>query len=87
MAEEKAEKKKVKKPTALKRELQNERKKLRNRVNLSRMKTAVRSLKESDQKKEKLSTVFSLIDKGVKKGSLKLNKANRLKSKLAKESK
>ncbi|HRW58987.1 MAG TPA: 30S ribosomal protein S20 [Chlamydiales bacterium] len=86
MAEE--TKKKPKKPTALKREIQNEKKKKNNKAFKSQVHTAMRSLKEAHGQKEneeilkeKLSTVYSLLDKGVKKHIFKKNKAARLKSK------
>jgi small subunit ribosomal protein S20 len=90
--QKKAEKKegKVKKPSALKRDLQNEKHRLRNRSHRSTVQTAIRSLTDSLAKKEsadvvkgKLSAISSLMDKGVKKGVYKLQKAARTKSRLA----
>lgn len=84
MAKEKSQKKK--RPTALKRCLQNEKKNLRNRVFKSRVRTAVRSFeeklkaKDTDGAKEQLKTVHSFMDKGVKIGVYKTNKAARVKS-------
>ena len=73
MAEEK--KKKVKTPTAEKRILQSEKKRLRNRSFKSQLTTALRSftesLKNKDEKEnasQNLKTVCYLMDKGVKKG-------------------
>lgn len=83
------EKKKTKRSTALKRDIQNEKKRLRNRVAKSKLKTAERKLEdalkagEKEQAQTKLNLVYSLMDKGVKKGILKKNKAARLKSRLA----
>ena len=92
MAEEKNTKKgKEKRPTALKRDLQNERKRLANRSFQAKVNTAIRSLRECIAKKDKtasqtqLSNVFSLMDKGVKTGMFKLNKASRTKSRLSAE--
>ena len=54
------------------------------------MKTAIKSLesslkdKQAELAKDKLSQVFSLMDKGVKTGVFTKNKANRTKSRLAK---
>lgn len=81
---------KVKKPSALKRNLQNQKNRLRNRSYRSEVLTAVRNLTTSITKKEpiekateKLNAVYSLMDKGVKKGVFKANKAARTKSRLA----
>lgn len=86
MANEKEEaQKKVRRPQALKRDLQSEKRRLHNRAFRSKYLTAVRSLETSISKKEpeakqKLSAVFALADKGVKTGIFKLNKAARMKS-------
>lgn len=90
---EKKEKKpegKVKRPSAQKRDLQNQKKRLRNRSHRSEVLTAVRTLTASLSNKEaapvtkeKLSAIYSLMDKGVKKGVFKANKAARTKSRLA----
>ena len=91
MAEDKkknGEKKKTRRPSALKRDVQNLARNLRNRSFKAKLGTAVRSLKESASQKDaeavknKLGDVYSLVDKGVKKGIYKLNKANRVKSRL-----
>ncbi len=81
---------KVKRPSALKRDLQNQKNRLRNRSHRSEVLTAVKSLTASlsnkeaaEVTKEKLSTIYSLMDKGVKKGVFKANKAARTKSRLA----
>jgi len=81
MAEEKKEKKQ-KRPSAQKRELQHSRRSLRNRAFRSKTHTALRSLSDSS---DNLSMVYSLLDKGVKKGVVKKNKADRLKSRLSKK--
>lgn len=92
MAEEKDKKTvKEKRPTALKRDLQSEKRKLANRSFKAEVNTAVRAFKESVSKKdvnsakEQFSAVCSLMDKGVKTGVFKLNKASRTKSRLAAE--
>ncbi len=86
MAEEKKAEKKTKRPTPLKRELQNQRKRLANRSFRASVSTAVRSLQdaltEKAPSKEKLDLIYSLVDKAVKRGVFKPNKASRLKSRL-----
>lgn len=89
MAKEQAPKKKEKRPTALKRDLQNEKSRLRNKVYKSRVRTAIRALDDSIAKGdqsvtiEKLNLVYSALDKCVQKGVYKRNKAARTKSRLA----
>ncbi len=89
MAEEKKEKKKERRPSAQKRDLQSEKRKLINRNFKSQIRTAVRALEDSFSKKDAsinkkhLNEIYSLMDKGVKKGILKPNKANRTKARLA----
>ena len=87
MAPTKKETKKVKRPSAEKRNIQSEKKRLRNRSFRSRVRTAIRRYEESVQKndgeaQESLSTVYSLMDKGVKTGVFTLNKASRTKARL-----
>jgi small subunit ribosomal protein S20 len=89
MAKEKAkENKKVKRPTAAKRDIQNAKRRLNNKMYKSRVRTAVRAFQESLPKgdealiKEKLNEVYSLLDKCAKKGVFKLNKVSRTKSRL-----
>jgi small subunit ribosomal protein S20 len=90
MAEDKKENggKKQKRPTAYKRDIQSLKRNLQNRSFKAKVNTAVRTLHETISKKdspavkEKLNDVFSLMDKGVKKGIYKSNKANRVKSRL-----
>ncbi len=92
MAEEKKEngekKAKQKRPTALKRDLQSQKRNLKNRSFKAKVSSAVRSFQESISQKDsgaaktKLNGVYSLMDKGVKKGIFKTNKANRVKSRL-----
>jgi small subunit ribosomal protein S20 len=82
--------KKTKRPTAKKRDLQNASRNTHNRSYKAKVSTAVRSLKESIEKKDsptvqiRLQTVYSLMDKGVKTGIFKLNKASRIKARLTK---
>jgi len=82
------DKKKVKRPTAQKRDIQNEKRRQNNRTFTSSVKTAVRQFDETLEKgdaaliKEQLSKVYSLMDKGVKKGVYKSNRADRTKSRL-----
>lgn len=87
MAKEESSKKN-KRPTAEKRMLQNAKKRVRNRLFKSRIKTAIRSFEQAISKKDKqaptqLNQVYSMLDKGVKIGVVKKNQAARLKSKYA----
>lgn len=86
MSDEKKEKTlKKKTPTALKRDRQNEKKRAKNRAFKARVRTAInafeKAAKEGDAKSE-LSAVYSLMDKGVKRGLFKLNRASRTKSRM-----
>ena len=90
MAEEKKQAKKTKKPTALKRDIQNTKKRLINKRFKSKVSTALKGMQSSLEskdgtEKEKLNAIYSLMDKGVKKGLFKKNKAARIKSKFASE--
>lgn len=89
MAEKKEEKTKVRVPSAKKRDLQAEKRNTRNRVFKSQVNNAIREFKQAvDTKKdskvvqEQLASVYSLMDKGVKTGIVKQNKASRTKSRL-----
>lgn len=79
---------KTKKLSPLKRDEQSVKRNIRNRAFKSQVTTAVRAFEETVSKKDaagvktKLSDVYSLMDKGVKKGIYKLNKAGRVKSRL-----
>ncbi|MCH9634327.1 MAG: hypothetical protein S4CHLAM7_10730 [Chlamydiae bacterium] len=90
MAKEQAPKKKVKRPTAEKRMIQNKKVQGQNRVVKSKIRTATRSfsasLKENknDDLVSDLKNVYSLVDKAVKAKLYKPNKANRIKSHYAK---
>lgn len=88
MAEKKETKRQPKRKTALKRDIQNVKKRLENRMFKSQVRTAMRHFEdavvknETAQVQEALAKVYSLMDKGVKKGIYKLNKASRTKSRL-----
>jgi small subunit ribosomal protein S20 len=85
---ENGKKAKTKKPSPLKRDQQSLKRNLRNRSFKSKVTTAIRAFEETLSKKDsvavkaKLSDVYSLMDKGVKKGIYKMNKSNRVKSRL-----
>ena len=86
MADDKKKKTKARTPSAAKRELQNEKRRILNKAFRSKVSTAVKALTEagSDLVKEKLNTVYSMMDKGVKKGVFTQNKADRFKSRITK---
>ena len=83
------EKKKIKRPTPLKRDIQNEKRRLINKSFKSSVRTAIHEFdkalasknKESVQKA--LDRVYSAMDKGTKRGIFKANKADRTKSRIA----
>lgn len=91
MADEKkgnGKEKKAKRPTALKRDEQNLKRNAHNRSYKAKVSTAIRSFEDAMSKKDaaakgKLSDIFSLVDKGVKTGIFKQNKAGRVKSRLS----
>jgi small subunit ribosomal protein S20 len=86
---EKEEAKKVKRPTPLKRDMQNEKKRVERKGFRSRVLTAMRTFEEALSKSDataiqsSLKLMHSLVDKGVKTGIFKLNKASRMKSRLS----
>ena len=87
---DKGKKEKTKRPSALKRDMQNKKRSLRNRSFRASVHTAIRSLEQSidkkegpDAVKEKLRNIYSLLDKGVQKGVFKTRKAARTKSRLS----
>jgi small subunit ribosomal protein S20 len=88
MAKENEKKQKQKTPTPLKRDMQSEKRRLRNRSYKASVRTTIRSLEECLVKndaagsKSKLSDVYSVLDKGVKHGILKQNTVNRTKARL-----
>lgn len=78
----------TRRPSAQKRDQQSEKRRMRNRIFKSRVRTAVRYFDEAVSKRdgnvqEQLSAVYSLMDKGVKQGVFKQNKASRTKARLA----
>ena len=89
MAKEAAAKVKVKRPTAQKRAIQDEKRRLLNRSFKSEVRTTIRAFEDALPKgdvsslKDCLNTVYSMMDKGVKRGVFKLNKASRTKARLA----
>ena len=76
--------------SALKRARQTEKKTARNRASKSRLRSALRSLREAIAKgeKEAAQTAYretvSVVDKGVRKGVLHKNTATRYKARLSK---
>ena len=76
-------------PTALKRMKQDEKRNLRNRSFKSSVRTAIRSFesaltsKDSKEMQTALSAVYSLMDRGVKQGVYKKNKAARAKQRMS----
>lgn len=78
--------KKVKRPTAEKRVLQSEKRRLRNKAFRSSIRTAVKrfdeALTEKDPEniKKELSAVYSIMDKAVKRSVYNSNKAARTKA-------
>ncbi len=90
MADQKAaEKAKIKRPSAQKRNIQSEKRRPRNRAHRAGLLTAIRAFESSLSGKEaaenvkaKLNAIYSLMDKGVKKGIYKPQKAARTKSRL-----
>lgn len=86
MNQEKEAEKKAKRPTALKRDLQNEKRRLINKSFKSVVRTTLRDFDASIATKDKekiqssLNNVFSIMDKGVKRGVFKINKAARTKA-------
>lgn len=89
MAKDSGEKKKTKRPTALKRDAQNTKKRLVNKAFKSKLKTTIRRFQEAlvaDERQsvmEKLNDAYSMLDKAVKRNILKINAASRKKSRLA----
>lgn len=89
MAKEAAKKTKARRPTPLKRDMQNEKRRLLNKAFKSSVRTAVRRFDEALPKgdasliQQHLDAVYSMMDRGVKRGIYKINKASRTKSRLA----
>ena len=89
-AEKKKTEGKTRQPSALKRDLQSEKRRLRNRSYRASVLTSIRAFEGSLSQKEapeaiktKLNAIYSLMDKGVKRGVYKPQKAARTKSRLA----
>ena len=89
MSDEKKSKK-PKRPTALKRRIQDDKRQMQNKSFKSKVKTAMKRLESASKAGNKeslpkeLNECFSLIDKSVNKGIYKQNKANREKAKATK---
>lgn len=87
-AGKKEEAKKERRPQAEKRAIQSEKRRLINKNFKSSVRTAIRKFEEELAKgdaavtKKNLNEVYSLMDKGVKRGVYKLNMASRTKSRL-----
>lgn len=86
---ETATKTKQKQPSALKRKHQSEKRRARNRSYKASVHTSIRALEgalsekeDNEAVKSKLNKVYSLMDKGVKKGVFKPQKAARTKARL-----
>ena len=83
------EKKKKKRPTAEKREIQNQKRRLQNRVFKSSVRTTLRTFDEALKARDKesvqetFSKVYSMLDKGVKRGLISTHKAGRTKARAA----
>lgn len=82
----KQEKKKTKRPTAQKRDIRNNKRRLLNKTFKSQVRTAVRTFEEALKGDDKeriqhaLNSVYSMMDKGVQRGIYKRNKAARVKA-------
>lgn len=88
MAKDSKSPKKEKIPTPIKRNLQNEKKREINKSYRSSVRTALNAFEaalktgEAKEVKDRLNDVYSMMDKGVKRGVYKLNKASRTKARL-----
>lgn len=86
MAKEAEKKQKTKRPTAQKRDIRNSKRRLINKIFKSQVRTSMRTFEEALKEKNKeqiqaaLNTVYSMMDKGVKRGIFKQNKGARLKA-------
>lgn len=90
MAEEAKKVERQRRPQAIKRDIQNEKRRLHNRAYRSKTSSAIRALEATlastpAASKEQLSTLYSLVDKGVKTGIFKQNKASRVKARFSKK--
>lgn len=89
MAEEE-KKGKQRRPQAKKRDIQSAKRRQRNRAFKSKTSSAMRSFQalvtsKEGSAKDQLKAIYSLMDKGVKTGIFKQNKANRIKSKFSRK--
>lgn len=79
---------KVKRPTPLKRDMQNAKRNIRNRTVKSQVRSAIRQYEDTlaggnaSETQTKLSRAHSLLDKAAQKGILKKNTASRTKARL-----
>lgn len=85
----KKEKAAVKCPSAKKRQMQSEKKRVANKSVRSCIRTKVKAFREAattqslEKNEEKLCEIYSLADKAAKKNIFSRNKASRIKSRLA----
>ncbi|MEZ5315213.1 MAG: 30S ribosomal protein S20 [Chlamydiales bacterium] len=83
---QKEENKKTKLPTPKKRDIRNNKQRLINKIFKSKVRTTMQSFEKALQEGNKskiqisLNLVYSMMDRGVKRGIFKKNKAARLKS-------
>ncbi len=84
-------KKKTKRPTAEKRVLRNEKHRVINKAFKSQARSTIRAFEEAvvagnpEQIQSQLAQVYSVMDKGVKRGVFKLNQASRTKLRACKK--
>lgn len=89
MADDK--KKKTKRPTAAKRDIRNEKRRVINKSFKSNVRTTLNQFHAALQVGEKegvtakLNALYSVVDKGVKRGIFKRNKAARMKARAVKK--
>lgn len=87
MAKETKKKEKTRIPTAQKRDKQAAARNMRNRVFKSIVRTTIRKFESAiagqGDAGESLKAIYSLMDKGVKKGVFPANKASRTKARMA----
>jgi ribosomal protein S20 len=82
---------KTRTPSAKKRDIQSKNRNVQNRAFRAKVLTAIRAFENAISKgdkgvmKQKLDLIHSLMDKGVKTGKFKQNKASRTKSRLQKK--
>ncbi len=89
MAKEREAKKKVKRPTAEKRDIRNEKRRLINKAFKTRVRTTLRTFETALKQEDKgslqtaLQDVYSMMDRAVQRGLYKRNKAARIKARHA----